>query len=149
VSLRRRSRIGLVPMDGNCARVVRSSLLLVSDCPAFCSSFLVYSPCVDKGRRAASMHDTPYASGMSAAAESSPCRSQVKRESSYRQFSWLQFIVRANLPGRFISSQWPAVQQPHLDLTPCYSGGTAPVLHRSSLLSPFHKDTCTLKYFQI
>ena len=56
------------------------------------------------------------------AAQSLPCRSQVKQKSSIRQFSWLQLIALRRLP-----------MLSHSDvcrMARCYSGGTAPDFHR-------------------
>ena len=58
-----------------------------------------------------------------------PRLSQVKRRLSSRQFSWLSVLRSSNLPRPF----GPVACS---GFAPRYSGGTAPVLHRSSLLSP-------------
>ena len=68
-------------------------------------------------------------SNTGAASKSPPHRAWVKRWLSNRQFSWLWIIARPNLPKMII----PVVYD---GFAPQYSGGTAPALHRTSLLSP-------------
>ena len=64
-----------------------------------------------------------------AVSESPPHPSWIKRWLSDRQFSWLWIFARPNLPKTFVPVAFDG-------FAPQYSGGTAPALHRTSLLSP-------------